>query len=113
MNTRLAPWETHNNIPRRAGVSSFGIGGTNAHIIVEQAPDLSPSGPGRDLQILSLSAKSSSVLKNYATNLTAHLRNNPEIDLADAAYTLHVGRRKFGHRLAVLAANVETGALRS
>jgi acyl transferase domain-containing protein len=106
VNTRLAPWETH-GIPRRAGVSSFGIGGTNAHVIVEQAPDPSPSRPGRELQILALSAKSSSALRSYVDNLTAHLRNNPEIDLADAAYTLHVGRRQFGHRLALLAANVE------
>src|SRR6185436_4790604 len=55
VNTALAPWET-DGAPRRAGVSSFGLGGTNAHVVLEEAPEPAPSGPSRPWQLLLLSA---------------------------------------------------------
>ncbi|MBD2207318.1 acyltransferase domain-containing protein [Calothrix sp. FACHB-1219] len=97
VNTTLSPWET-NNIPRRAGVSSFGIGGTNAHVIVEEAPSIAASSPPRPWELLLLSAKTASALDIATVNLVEHLRLNPEINLGDVAYTLQVGRRGFNHR---------------
>ncbi|AFY44058.1 type I polyketide synthase [Nostoc sp. PCC 7107] len=106
VNSQLAEWET-NGTPRRAGVSSFGIGGTNAHIILEQAPDIQPSSPSRPWQILLLSAKTSTALETATINLATHLQQHPEINLADVAHTLQVGRRAFEHRRMVVCRNTE------
>ncbi|MFL5699614.1 MAG: SDR family NAD(P)-dependent oxidoreductase, partial [Ktedonobacteraceae bacterium] len=97
VNTRLAEWKA-NGVPRRAGVSSFGIGGTNAHIIVEEAPEVEESGKSRPWQLLALSAKTSSALEAATENMVQYLKQHPDLDLADVAYTLHVGRRAFSHR---------------
>lgn len=98
VNDRLAEWKAEEGTPRRAGISSFGIGGTNAHAVLEEAPDAGPSGPSRPRQLLVLSAKTSSALGAATTNLSRYLREHPEAELADIAYTLQVGRRPFGHR---------------
>ena len=97
VNTQLCEWKT-NGTPRRAGVSSFGIGGTNAHVILEEAPIQQPSGKSRPWQLLLLSAKTSSALETETTNLAEHLKQHPHLKLADVAYTLQVGRRAFDHR---------------
>src|SRR6266516_460986 len=97
VNTRLAEWKA-NGVPRRAGVSSFGIGGTNAHVIVEEAPEVEDSGKSRRWQLLALSAKTSSALEAATENMVQYLKQHPDLDLADVAYTLHVGRRAFSHR---------------
>jgi acyl transferase domain-containing protein/acyl carrier protein len=97
VNTRLTEWAT-NDGPRRAGVSSFGIGGTNAHVILEEAPPQAPSTKGRPSQLLVLSAKTKSSLETATANLAKHLKGHPDMNLADAAYTLQVGRRSFDHR---------------
>jgi acyl transferase domain-containing protein len=96
VNTELRAWEA-NGFPRRAGVSSFGIGGTNAHVIVEEPPVLDPSGPSRTYQLLALSAKTTNALDQMTANLAGHLKANPEIKLADVSYTLLRGRKKFNH----------------
>ena len=89
--------------PRRAGVSAFGIGGTNAHVVIEEAPPpTAPLPPERDLALLTLSAHTASALKRMAVRMADHLRAHPTIDLADAAYTLQTGRKLFKHRLAVI-----------
>ncbi len=93
--------------PRRAGVSSFGMGGTNAHVVLEEAPLREPSGPSRSRQILVLSARSSAAVERAAEDLDAWLGAHPEADLADVAHTLQVGRRAFPHRRAVVASDVE------
>ncbi len=99
--TQLRDWPASHH-PRRAGVSSFGVGGTNAHLIVEEAPAPAPSAPGRNWQLLTLSAKSATALETLSSQLAAHLRDHPELDLADVAHTLQVGRRAFNQRRALL-----------
>ncbi|MCP4661792.1 MAG: SDR family NAD(P)-dependent oxidoreductase [bacterium] len=102
VNTVLQPW-SRGATPRRAGVSSFGIGGTNSHVVLEEAPAIEPSGESRSRQLLVLSAKTASALESSTANLAAHLRETaaaggPDTDLADLAYTLQVGRGEFEHR---------------
>ena len=100
----LREWP-HNGCPRRAGVSSFGIGGTNAHVILEEAPPPSPSHGARPYCLLPLSAQSDASLGEASAKLAAHLRENPEISIADVAYTLSRGRRAFCCRRVVLCAD--------
>jgi len=88
--------------PRRAGVSSFGVGGTNAHVVLEEAPPAGPGAPSRDQQLLLLSARSSAALDRATENLRQHLEDHPEVELASVAYTLQAGRRRFGHRRALV-----------
>lgn len=106
VNTELSEWKT-NGIPRRAGVSSFGFGGTNAHVVLEEAPVVEPSSSSRTRQLLLLSAKTNSALETATTNLLNHIKVHPELNLADVAYTLQVGRQSFNHRRLVLAADIE------
>ncbi|HLG55434.1 MAG TPA: SDR family oxidoreductase [Vicinamibacterales bacterium] len=102
--TRLHPWE-RNGTPRRAGVSSFGVGGTNAHLVVEEAPARPAPTQRRSHQLLVLSARSQAALDHATARLASHLRAHPDLDLADVAFTLHVGRRTFRHRRALVAAS--------
>src|SRR2546421_778174 len=106
VNTRLAEWKA-NGVPRRAGVSSFGIGGTNAHVIVEEAPEVEDSGKSRRWQLLALSAKTSSALEAATENMVQYLKQHPDLDLADVAYTLHIGRRAFSHRRVVVCHDLD------
>jgi acyl transferase domain-containing protein/acyl carrier protein len=123
VNVGLMEWKS-NGYPLRAGVSNFGIGGTNAHLILEEAPGtedrrqktedrgqsqgrggVSPPGQSREYQLILLSARTGTALTQMALNLRDYLRENPGIELADAAYTLQVGRRKFRCRQAFVAAD--------
>ena len=94
---KLSEWQA-GGTPRRAGVSSFGVGGTNAHIILEEAPETEPSGPSRHQQLLLSSAKSDGALENATANLVEHLKEHPHLNLADVAYTLNSGRKTFDYR---------------
>lgn len=109
-NRTLTPWEAHGQ-PRRAGVSSFGIGGTNAHVILEEAPPVPASGSSsRPWQLLLWSAKTQTALETITGNLHQYLRQHPELNLADVAYTLQVGRKRFEHsRLLVCQSLDEAG----
>jgi len=109
VNAKLTDWTT-NGEPRRAGVSSFGIGGTNAHVIVEEAPVVDTDGTVRPLELVVLSAKTDSALQNAAANLSQHLRQHPELNLADVAHTLQRGRKSFDHRLAVVCSDLDEAA---
>ncbi len=110
VNTCLSEWKT-NGSPRRAGVSSFGIGGTNAHVVLEEAP-VAEQGSGkleehgRNCQLLVISAKTDSALETATANLVNHLQRYPKLNLADVAYTLAVGRRAFDHRRILVCQNL-------
>ena len=112
VNTRLTPWEAQGG-PRRAAVSSFGLGGTNAHVVLEQAPEVEPGAPPvRAAQLLVLSARTPAALETAAQNLAEHLRGLPEdaAGLADVAWTLQTGRRAFEHRRIAVAPSVSEAA---
>ncbi len=99
--TKREPWDP-GETPRRAGISSFGFGGTNAHVIVEEAPPLQSSPAARLTQCLPLSANRADALATVAARLAAHLAKYPGTQLADAAYTLQVGRRACRYRRAIV-----------
>ncbi len=106
VNDALTTWASGEQ-PRRAGVSSFGVGGTNAHIILEEAPATPTSSPASGPQLLMLSARSPSALDAQVSRLTAHLREHPDVNLADVAYTLQVGRSPFAQRLCLVCETPE------
>ena len=97
VNTKLTDWLPGES-PRRAGVSSFGVGGTNVHLVLEEAPPARPAGSSRPQQLLLISAKTSTALATAIGNLQAHLAAHPQIDLADVAHTLRRGRKGYHHR---------------
>jgi acyl transferase domain-containing protein/glutamate-1-semialdehyde aminotransferase len=107
VNADLAEWPA-GETPRRAGVSSFGSGGTNAHVILEEAPE-TVSAAGRAEQVFLVSARSQAALDRAAVNLARHLEST-DSNLADVAYTLQNGRRHFQFRGAVVASNVAEAA---
>ncbi|MGX6606776.1 SDR family NAD(P)-dependent oxidoreductase [Micromonosporaceae bacterium Da 78-11] len=88
--------------PRRASVNSFGLGGTNAHVVLEQAParEVRPARPGPHL--LTFSGGDDTALSEITGNLRAHLSANPDEDIADVAFTLQVSRGSFALRRAVV-----------
>jgi acyl transferase domain-containing protein/acyl carrier protein len=97
VNAALRDWEPGAH-PRRAGVSAFGFGGTNAHVILEEAPPAAPTPDARPWHLLPLSAKTPTALDAATEALAAHLEQHPEQVLGDVAYTLQVGRQAFQHR---------------
>lgn len=101
INTAAVEWKAEEG-PRRAGVSSFGIGGTNAHVVLEEAPLLEPAGKSNSWQLLLLSGKTEEALKKLSSNLAEHLKNEADVNIADAAYTLQVGRSGMKNRKAVI-----------
>ena len=109
VNAALRPWESDGG-PRTAGVSSFGIGGTNAHVIIGEAPATARAGSKRPRHLLVLSARTGTALEALTANLRDYLEQHPEADLGDLAYTLQVGRRAFSHRRSVICGDRE-GAL--
>ena len=106
VNTALTPWKT-NQVPRRAGVSAFGIGGTNAHVLLEEAPPRESTGKARAWHLLVLSARTDTALTAMTTNLARHLELHPELSLSNAAYTCQVGRKMLPHRRAFVCSDRE------
>lgn len=107
-------WSDQKGI-RRAGVSSFGIGGTNAHVVLEEYLDERESGPSREWQLLTLSARSQNALSQVSEQLTDYLADNQEQHsfnenaLADISYTLQTGRRHWDYRQVALCQDVKEG----
>ena len=109
VNTRLRAWEGEG--PRRAGVSSFGIGGTNAHVVLEEAPAGEASEPAEQWQLLVLSGKTEGALERARLNLRGHLDSAVGVNLGDVAYTLQVGRGGFAHRRVSVVRDVADAVL--
>jgi len=102
------PWLVDNGQPRRAGVSSFGFSGTNAHVILEEAPAAEKNAverPGGEspFHLLPLSAKNEQSLRCLVKSYGAYLTAQPNVSLADLSYTASVGRAHFEHRVAAVA----------
>jgi len=99
--------------PRRAGVSAFGVGGTNVHVVLEEAPcrgDAWASQEEARPQIVPLSARSATALERAKAKLASHLAASPDLSLADVAATLQTGRRAFTHRAVVIADSLDQAA---
>ncbi|MDR0217663.1 MAG: acyltransferase domain-containing protein [Enterobacteriaceae bacterium] len=94
------PWQNQDVL--RAGVSAFGIGGTNAHMILQQAPAIPPSGFAYPQQLLCFSAKSPAALQASLRKFRQWLEKYPQLPLADIAYTLHVGRHEMDYRYSLV-----------
>ncbi len=109
VNAELRDWKQAEG-PRRAGVSSFGVGGTNAHVVIEQAPERASAITKRVAQVLTISARSEAALAAASKRLATRLRENPAMNLADAAYTLQTGRKKFDYRRIVSATSAAEAA---
>ncbi|MER6707593.1 type I polyketide synthase [Streptomyces fumanus] len=108
--TELEDWPAGEH-PRRAAVSALGIGGTNAHVVLEEAPPAPPAAPrppqtGRRL-VLPLSARTAGALRGQAEALARHLERRPDLRLDDIAHSLRTDRPALRHRLAVTAATRE------
>ena len=102
VNDKLADWRSDGK-PRRAGVTALGIGGTNAHVVLQEAPPVESSEEIAQPQLIVLSAKTEIALEQAASRLAAHLREHPEINLVDVAFTCGIGRRAFRHRRILVA----------
>ena len=131
VNSKLTEWPRHGG-PRRAGVSAFGVGGTNVHLVLEEAPSAEvsvafgtarlapaagalPAVDGSDVapqasELLVVSARSEAAVAAARANLAAYLRANPQTSLSAVAHTLQVGRRAFAHRSFVVGHTAEDAA---
>lgn len=114
VNTTARPWP-HSDVPRRAGVSSFGLGGTNAHVVIEQGPAVAAEPSRRRAHLLVQSARTPEALELLRHRLLEALDTNADVDLADVAHTLQVGRRALAYRRALVCGSREdaVAALRS
>jgi acyl transferase domain-containing protein/acyl carrier protein len=106
VNTELRRWENSGS-PLRAGVSSFGVGGTNAHLVLEEAPVLKPSSASRFYQLIVLSARTKVALGQVTLNFLDYLKSNPAVNIADVAFTLQAGRKAFEHRKMLVCRDVQ------
>ena len=107
VNTSTSPWPSPNG-PRRAGVSAFGVGGTNAHVVLEEAPRQTSLSDDGELQVLPVSARSSEALARSCQSLADHLREHcAEVSLGDVAFTLQEGRHPFGFRHALVCSTTQ------
>ena len=112
VNDSPRPWPRTKS-PRRAGVNAMGVGGTNVHVVLEEAPAASSPAGRRPFQLLCFSARTETALAEVARRLGAHLADHPSIDIADVAHTLAVGRAQQRHRATMVCqdASEAQGAL--
>ncbi len=101
VNSQLRDWPADRS-PRRAGVTALGIGGTNVHVVLEEAPTPVVLRQTRPYQLLTVSAKTETAADRACSNLVAHLHAHTELNLADVASTCQLGRNAFSHRRALV-----------
>lgn len=107
VNSCCTPWKRGKDT-RFAAVSSFGIGGTNAHIVLSEAPvPVSTTPSPRQSHALTISAKTKASVVRYCADLQQFLQKNRHLDLADIAFTLQTGRREFEYRRAIMASTID------
>ncbi|MEH7734745.1 type I polyketide synthase [Bacillus pumilus] len=102
VNTTPVPWMKTGQ-PLRAGVSSFGVGGTNVHLIMEEAPAADKPSLERDHELMVISARSKQAVQKSAEQMTSYLKEQKRVTLSEAAFTLQEGRKHFPYRQAFLA----------
>ena len=106
--TALLPWLANQEHPRRGAVSSFGFSGTNAHVLVEEGPEvLLSTQQQKPYYLVTLSAKNKEALAQHIANLHTHLKTYTKLPLEPIAYTLNVGRGHFNHRCAFVIASIQ------
>ncbi|MEU7752364.1 beta-ketoacyl synthase N-terminal-like domain-containing protein [Micromonospora sp. NPDC049171] len=103
-------WNVPSGQPRRASVSSFGLGGTNAHVVLSEAPPPERVVPATGRDVVVVSARTEEALRAAADRLAAHLRDRPDLSLPDVALTVQEHRRHFTHRLAVTTNDTASAA---
>ena len=108
VNTKLSDWKCDG--PRRAGLSSFGVGGTNAHVVVEESPERLSLPSSQPYHLVRLSARSKDALDAVTNDFIDYLDSNPEANLADICYTLQTGRRTFNYTRILAASDVADAA---
>ncbi len=108
--TESRDW-SRNGHPRRAGISSFGFGGTNAHAVIEEAPDSPtlqvPSETDRPAHVLAISGRSEQALSDLAASYSEQIDRQPDVALGDLTHSANTGRTQFSHRLAIVAETTE------
>ncbi|AEI40434.1 SDR family NAD(P)-dependent oxidoreductase [Paenibacillus mucilaginosus] len=111
VNTELRPWETEAHERMRAVVSSFGFSGTNAHIVLEEAPARVGTHAGKPGYPMVLSARTPEQLRSLALQWMDYAQENREADCADVSYTLLLGRKQFSCRLACVVSGLSEFSL--
>jgi len=103
-------WQNDLDKPKVVGMTSFGIGGTNAHIIVEEVTNTNQTSNKKPASnyLISLSAKSSTSLIQMGDDLANYLMSHPEPSMSDVVYTLHLAREEFNHRLTFVCKDAES-----
>ncbi len=105
LNDKACKWTSKNDLPLRAGVNSFGIGGTNAHVVLEEAPDQTENPKTSKEQVICISAKTPNSTLRYIDELKKFLEKNKTLEVADIAYTLEKGRQHFNYRKSFVCKN--------
>ena len=105
VNTALQDWHSP-HYPRRAGVNSLGIGGTNAHVVLEEAPEINSKFSERPVQLLALSARSEQALRELIHKYEQFLTTHPHVSLADLCFTANTGRKHFDYRFTAVVESV-------
>ncbi len=106
VNAGLKDWQSDQ--PLRAGVSSFGIGGTNAHVVIEEAPRRTATEEAKGYHLLTLSAKTPGALRRMEANLSEFLEKNPHLPISDIAWTLNKSRSFFNYRTMLVADSLKS-----
>ncbi|WPS89977.1 SDR family NAD(P)-dependent oxidoreductase [Brevibacillus halotolerans] len=107
VNTALSAWNVESSHKRRAVVSSFGFSGTNAHMVIEEPPQVMRDYEKRPGYLIAVSARSADQLRQQVEQLLHHAQHKPEVDLGNMSYTLLLGRKQFHHRLAFVAETLD------